>query len=66
MALKTDENTFVELRAPEGFANSLQQTAELSLFFTTNERDGLLMYVGPQVLPNMVVSHNYWKSVHFL
>lgn len=57
MALNSNENTTVEIRAPEKFTESFQQSVELSLFFQTTERDGLLMYVGPEANPNMVVSN---------
>lgn len=48
VALKSDENTTVELRAPEGFVDSLQQSTELSLFFQTEKENGLLLYIGPK------------------
>lgn len=55
MALKTDENTTLEIRAPEGFSDSLQLSTELSLFFLTNDTDGLLIYIGPEATANTVV-----------
>jgi len=48
VALKSDENTTVQLRAPEDFVESLQQQTEISLFFQTLDPNGLLLYIGPQ------------------
>lgn len=46
--MKSEDNTTVELRAPDDFFDNIQITTELSLFFQTEEKNGLLMYVGPK------------------
>ncbi|XP_067931597.1 laminin subunit alpha-like [Watersipora subatra] len=48
IAVKTNENTTIDIRVPDEFASTQAQQSELSLFFQTETENGLLMYVGPE------------------
>ena len=45
--MKSNENTSIELRSSQGFIDSVSSQTVLNLFFQTEEKDGLLLYVGP-------------------